>query len=294
MKASIIIRTLDEAKHLPELLASIAGQKTNGLDVEVLVVDSGSTDGTVKIAKTRGARVVTIDKEEFSFGRSLNLGCEAAKGDHLVFISGHCIPVDQFWLQRLVEPLIAGTAVYTYGRQIGDDTSRFSERQIFKKYYPKQSKVPQKDGFFTNNANSALSKAVWNDFRFDEELTGLEDMELAKRLVAAGHSLAYVAGAVVYHIHDEAWWQVRRRYEREAIALQGIMPEIHVTFADFLRYYASAVLLDLGVAVQDKARLRDVHGIFMFRLMQFWGAYRGNHMHRKMSHKAKEKYFYPR
>jgi hypothetical protein len=87
---------------------------------------------------------------------------------------------------------------------------------------------------------------------------------------------------------------VKRRYEREAIALQEIMPEVHINFGDFLRYFISAVLLDAGSALQQKNLSSKLGEIFMFRLMQFWGSYRGNHEHRKISAQMKEMYFYPR
>lgn len=293
MKASIVIRTLNEARHLPELLLSIKAQEFEG-EIEVIVVDSGSTDRTVEIATAHDARLVYIKREEFSFGRSLNIGCEAATGEYLVFISGHCIPVDGRWLANLVQPMVTGQAAYTYGRQLGNEASRFSERQLFNKYFPAQSMIPQSDGFFVNNANSALIRRVWQDYQFDESLTGLEDMELGKRLVNDGLKIGYVAEAPVYHLHDETWQQVRRRYEREAIALRGIMPEVHMTLADFARYYFSAVLLDSGVALQERKHAGTYAEILTFRLMQFWGSYRGNHEHRKLSRQMKEKYFYPR
>ena len=214
MKASIVIRTLNEARHLPELLLGIKEQRYDG-GVEVIVVDSGSTDRTLEIAEMHHARIVHIKREEFSFGRSLNVGCEAATGGCLIFISGHCIPVSEHWLANLVAPLADGKAVYSYGRQIGNDSSRFSERQLFKKYFPSEDAVPQREGFFANNANSALLTTTWKQYKFDEALTGLEDMELAKRLVSDGQKVAYVASAPVFHLHDEKWAQVRRRYERE-------------------------------------------------------------------------------
>jgi rhamnosyltransferase len=210
----------------------------------------------------------------------------------MVFISGHCIPVDETWLERLIAPIEQDRAAYSYGRQLGNGTSRFSECQLFRKYYPDFSKIPQ-EGFFCNNANAALCRNAWEALRFDEELTGLEDMELAKRLVDNGGLVAYIADAPVYHLHDEAWHKVRLRYQREAIALQAIMPQVHVRLSDFLRYFLSALMLDSGAALEQKCFTRKFGEIVMFRLMQYWGTYRGNHEHRKLSHQAKEAYFYP-
>ena len=216
MLISIVIRTLNEARHLDDLLTMIARQESPEAEVETVLVDSGSTDGTLEIAKAHGCRITHIDKSEFSFGRSLNRGCGFARGDLLVLISGHCVPVDNQWLKTLCQPLRSGAVSYSYGRQIGDDTSNYSERRIFATYFPAVSAVPQ-DGFFCNNANAALTRAAWDAYRFDEELTGLEDMALSKRLHEAGHKIGYVADAPVFHHHQESWPTIRRRFEREAI-----------------------------------------------------------------------------
>src|SRR3546814_19878631 len=92
--------------------------------------------------------------------------------------------------------------------------SKFSEKRMFLKYFPAQSCIPQQ-GFFCNNANAAIIKVAWAQHRFDEDVTGLEDMVLAKQLWLAGEKIGYVADAVVEHIHQERWAPVKRRYERE-------------------------------------------------------------------------------
>lgn len=292
MRASIVIRTLNEAQHLDDLMQMIAGQKTDGFEVEAVLIDSGSTDGTVTIAEAHGARITTISKSEFSFGRSLNRGCDFATGDFLVFISGHCVPVDAHWLQRLCQPLIDGTVNYTYGRQIGDDTSNYSERRIFAKYFPDTSQVPQ-EGFFCNNANSAVTRTAWERFRFDEDLTGLEDMELAKRMVQAGLKIGYVANAPVFHHHQESWRQVRRRFEREALALRQIMPEVHLSWADVARFTTASIWADWRAARRNKITSTTLMNMARYRWNQFTGSYKGNHQHKALSQSAKERFFYP-
>jgi rhamnosyltransferase len=293
MKVSIVIRTYNEQRHLRELLQGIADQSRDGVDIETVIVDSGSTDDTLKIAQSFPTRIVPIKKEDFSFGRSLNMGCAAATGEALVFVSGHCIPTGPRWIADLVAPLGKQNVAYTYGGQVGNDESHFSEKQIFGKYFPAVSKVPQ-EGFYCNNANAAMLKSAWQASPFDEDLTGLEDMHLAKRLVAQGYKLAYVAEAAVYHLHSESWAQVKRRFEREAIALQHIMPEVHLSRRDVFRYFLSAVFLDLGAALQQRCLRRNLKHILLYRFMQFTGSYRGNHFHRMMSQELKESYFYPR
>ena len=289
---SVIVRTFNEARYLGMLLERIASQDTRGLATEVVVVDSGSTDRTVAIAESHGCHIERIPKSEFTFGRSLNVGCACASGDVLVFVSGHCLPIGDRWLAELCAPLLEGHAQYAYGRQIGGADTRWSEHRIFGKYYPERSSIPQ-EGFFCNNANAALLRDTWAALRFDEELTGLEDMELAKRLVESGGKVAYAAQAGVHHLHDERWPQVRRRFEREAIALRAIMPQVHVGAGDTFRYLMRSVWGDLRARPARSGRGSRFADIVLYRWNQYIGSWRGNREHRKLSRAQKEAYFYP-
>lgn len=292
MRISIVIRTLNEARHLDALLGMIAVQETKGRDVETILVDSGSTDRTVEIARAHGARIIGITQSDFSFGRALNRGCATATGDIIVMISGHCVPVQRDWIAALCAPLVEGHASYSYGRQIGDDSSNYSERRIFAKYFPERSAIPQ-EGFFCNNANSALLRSAWAEAPFDEEVTGLEDMDLAKRLVARGHKVAYVAEAPVFHHHAESWRQVRRRFEREALALRTIMPEVQLSRLDVLRCILSSTWGDWRSAARNGITSTSKADMLRYRVNQYIGSYKGNHTHRVLSRQAKERFFYP-
>jgi len=294
MLASIIIRTYNEEKYLSRLLDMAVKQNSENFDFEIVIVDSGSTDSTLDIAKSFNARIFHIKSSDFTFGRSLNVGCDGANGDYLVFISGHCIPTASDWAHELLTPLIEDKAVYVYGKQIGVNNTKYSEHQVFNKFYPDVSKIPQ-DDYFCNNANAAMPKAVWRGIKFNEELTGLEDMYFAKLLTEKyDKKIAYVSEAIVYHIHEESWSQIKLRYEREAIALQKIMPNVHITFYDFLRYFGSSIWLDMVEARKEHVLTRKIVDIILFRYMQFWGTYKGNHDLRKLSASMKESYFYPK
>lgn len=294
MDASIIIRTYNEGKWLGEALEACAIQNDGEFSFEVVIVDSGSTDNTLEIAEKHGARITHIKKSDFTFGRSLNIGCEFARGRFLVFISGHCIPVGEKWLENLLRPLDQNICAMTYGRQIGRERiTKFSEEQLFRKYFPEHSMIPQ-EGFFCNNANSAIRTEVWKKYKFDEDVTGLEDMVIAKQLVADGLKVGYVADAPVIHLHEESWSKVKTRYEREAVALQVIMPEVHIGFGDFMRYVTAGIMFDLSEALGQRVFWKEAGNIFMFRLMQYWGSYKGNNDHRKLSQERKNRYFYPR
>lgn len=290
MKLSIIIRSLNEEKYLEELLTKLSAQTYS--DFEIIMVDSGSTDNTLNIINGFSCKLVEIRKSEFSFGRSLNYGCKEASGDMLVFISAHCIPKNDDWLKKLVEQFKDPEVALCYGRQIGYKSSKFSEHQVFEKYFPPK-KIDEQGGFFCNNANSAIRRSLWEQRPFDEELTGLEDMDWAKYHYYKGYKIKYAPEAVIYHIHEETWKKVKIRYEREAFALKEIMPEIHFTLLDFLKSVLKGITNDLKKNIAINKIPNKFIEIVLFRLCQFYGSYMGNHSHRKLSKSKKENYFYP-
>lgn len=292
-KVSVVFRALNEEKWFSQALTACLKQNAPNHEVEIILVDSGSTDRTIEIARSFDARIVHIKKSDFTFGRSLNYGCEAARGDYLIFISAHCIPASENWLVDLIRPLEQGVCHYTYGRQIGHEVTQYSERQIFAQYFPDYDKLPQ-EGFFANNANSAISRELWERYKFDEEATGLEDMVLAKQMVRDGLLVGYVASAPVIHIHEETLAQTQRRYYREAITLRKIMPNLQLRFWDLVKYTVAAIWNDSMHAAKEGVFWKNIKGIAQFRTMQYWGAYKGHNEVRTLSRAQKESYYYPK
>ena len=289
---SIIIRTLNEERHLPSLLKGIYSQKCI-YSFDINLIDSGSDDQTLKIAKDFKCRITHIDKKDFSFGRSLNQCINFSKGCYLVLISGHCIPKNNYWLENLVKPLVEGSVQLTYGRQLAGEKSNWSERQIYKKYFPVQQKIPQ-EGFFCNNANSAVLRSTWEKYKFNEELTGLEDMEFAKRMVNEGGKVGYVSTSEVYHLHNESWSQVRRRFEREAIALKVIFPEIQIKKRNVINYILAGIWNDIFPKDDVKPKLSNLMEIIFYRINQYFGSYKGNNYRNSLTEELREVYFYPK
>lgn len=294
-KVSVIFRALNEEKWFGAALTACHNQIVDeGIEVEIILVDSGSTDKTIAIAQEQGCQVFHIDKSEFTFGRSLNIGCDGATGDIFVFISAHCIPTDAHWLQQLVAPLIDEKCDYTYGGQIGmPGVTRFAEEQVFAHFYKATSDLKQ-EGFFCNNANSAVTRSAWQKFRFDEAVTGLEDMVLAKAVVSDGGQIGYIADARVTHIHEESLAQTYRRYFREALTMRDIMPEVHFNWVDFVRCLSASIGHDLIAAARMQKFWPEAFGVFGYRFMQYWGTYRGHNEHRELSRAQKTSYYYPR
>jgi rhamnosyltransferase len=291
LTCSLIVRAYNEEEHIGKLLAGIMEQTVQ--PKEIVLVDSGSTDATLAIASRFPTTVVSIEPEDFTFGRSLNLGCRQATGDILVIVSAHVYPVYPDWLERLVSVFEDPEVAVAYGRQRGDGNTRYSEHQIFAKLYPPGTEL-RSDNPFCNNANAAVRRELWEQHPYDEELPGLEDLEWAIWATSQGKKVAYVGEAEIVHLHDETFRQVYNRYRREAIGLKIIRPEENFRLVDFLRLVVSNVASDLGHALLDGRLWRVAGEILWFRTAQLWGTYRGFAHQGGVSRQLKQAFYYPR
>lgn len=292
MKISVVVRAYNEAEHLPKLFHGLEHQ-TRRPD-QTILVDSGSTDDTVACARRLGVdEVVDIPKSEFTFGRSLNLGCAAAVGDLIVIPSAHVAPVYDTWIERLTQPLELDPKVaVAYGRQIGDARTRYSEQLIMQRWFPNES-IPRQSHPFSNNANSAIRRDLWESEPYDEGLTGLEDLDFAKRMLDRGWYVSYVAEAPVVHVHEETWRGVLNRYRREAIAHKRIFEEQHISAAESFALFLRNVGSDYGHALLEGRLLRHAIEIPWFRSAQFLGSYQGFRQKGPVTRALKERFYYP-
>jgi rhamnosyltransferase len=288
---SLIVRAFNEEAHIAKLLAGVMEQSLP--PGEIILVDSGSTDATLAVAAHFQPRVVNIRPEDFTFGRSLNMGCRAATGDILVIASAHVFPVYPDWLESLVAAFEDPQVALAYGRQRGDSPTYFSESQIFAKLYPAESNLHQTQPF-CNNANAAIRRSLWLERPYDEELPGLEDLDWAVWATANGHRIAYVAEAEVVHLHHEGPSQVYNRYRREAIGLKRIRPTESFHVWDFARLLISNVISDLRHAWAEGSALSVAGQIVWFRWAQFWGTYRGFAYQGGLTPNLKQAFYYPR
>ena len=292
-KVSIVIRCYNEEQHIDRLLSGLMKQTVN--NVEIIVVDSGSTDATVSIASRYPVRILSIQPDEFSFGRALNIGCRAATGDLIVIASAHVYPVCQDWLEQLLAPFADPDVALTYGKQRGCDTTKYSEHQIFVIWFPDESHFIRHQSYpFCNNANAAIRRCLWEEVPYDETLTGLEDLDWAKRVLSLGYGIAYVPEAEIIHVHHETPRRIYNRYRREAIALKQIYPQEHFHLRDFIRLFAANTISDYYHAWHDHCIKPNLVSILIFRLMQFWGTYRGFAQRGLVNNQLRQTFYYPR
>ncbi len=289
-KVSIIIRTLNEEKHLGNLLRAIREQEYKSW--EVIVVDSGSTDRTLEIVREFGARLIQIDKRDFTFGYALNQGCKEARGEYLVLASAHVLPIDGHWLANIIAPFSDSKVAMVYGKQRGTTSSKFSEQRDFERLFsetPANAKAPLD---YANNANSAVRKSLWKEKQFDEYLFGLEDIEWVRAMTAKGLLVHYEPKAGIYHIHEETWSQVYNRYRREAIAAVRI-GVTHPPQARLEWYRALwSTLWDLFDSFPNVSPQR-IEEIVRFRYYQWKGSRQGWFKDRSLDLERDKYLFYP-
>ncbi len=290
MKCSIVVRAYNESQHLGRLLRGIAEQTCG--DVETILVDSGSSDDTVAIAQSFGAKVVHIRPEDFTFGRSLNLGMEAARREHVVIASAHVYPIYPDWIECLLAPLADPQVALVYGKQRGTASSKYPEHRIFRQWFPEHDIRPQPSPF-CNNANAAIRRSLWLQHPYDESLTGLEDVAWARWAQSQGMQVAYAAHAEVAHVHAETMRGVYNRYRREGMAFKRIFPEAHFSIYDFVRLSLGNILGDMQQAGHERLLLASAPSIVWFRIAQFWGTYQGYRRSSAVTQELRERFYYP-
>lgn len=243
-RVAILIRTKNEASWLPETLARLRVQSKPA--DEIMVVDSGSTDGTVDIARsTPGVRLVEMKEATFTYGRSLNVGISKTDCDFVACLSAHALPRDSQWLEELLLPLLDPRVVGAYGRQLPHPDAYPCVQRDLTEFYgntPQMQTRPEDHKF--SNANSLVRRNGWLELRFEEHLPYCEDQLWARSMIERGFAIAYEPGAAVLHSHNESLRSVFGRCLREETAWRVLQKDRHRGLRSSVREIQSAVSRD--------------------------------------------------
>ena len=230
LQVSVVIRAKNEAGFIGQTLEAVFGQ--SGIDsLEVLVVDSGSTDSTLDLVARFPVQLIQIPPESFTYGRALNFGIQAARGPYVVSLSAHSLPADPFWLVNLLrsfsQPLVAGV----FGRQIPRSNATILELAgMWMSGVTGREARLRSDHPMFSNANSAFRRSLWLTTPFDETVRGGEDLAWARTVQSQGYLIAYEPAAAVFHSHGEPLARHLRRTLRDlptvAAALIGFGQQV--------------------------------------------------------------------
>lgn len=261
MKASVIIPVKNGGSCFRRVLESVRSQQTPW-PYEVLVIDSGSRDGSLAFAQSTGCRVHQIPAADFGHGKTRNLGGMLTRGEFLVFITHDACPVNEHWLRRLVEaaelsPDVAGA----FGRHVAYPDARIVTRCELEAHFVGfggQPVVFRNDDpgryaldvgyrqflhFFSNN-NACLRRAVWERIPFPD-VDFAEDQIWAKTVIEAGYAKAYAPDAAVFHSHDFPLIETAKRAYDESRALHRLFGYVLVpSLSRLLRDWVYLILRD--------------------------------------------------
>jgi len=235
-RASVLIPVKNGGERFGEVLTAVKRQRT-AWPFELIVVDSGSTDGSQALALRHGARLIEIPPAEFGHGRTRNLAARHARGEFLVFLTHDAVPAHEYWLQNLVDAcamsegcagafgphLAHPEARHVTRRELAEHFAGFgTERRLFRMDDPQRYRADeglrQFLHFFSSN-NACLRRSVWERYPLPD-VDFAEDQTWAKTVIEAGFAKAYAPDAPVYHSHDFGAWETLQRNFDEASAFR--------------------------------------------------------------------------
>ena len=226
---SIVVPTFNGASSLPALLSAVRAQRTD-FAFELVAVDSGSTDGTVRLLEGAADQVLHIPPGTFNHGATRNHAIAAARGEYAVLLVQDAVPASPEWLARLIAPLRADAGIAgTYARQVpradasartrhnlaGWAASGTEPREAALAGPAELQSLSPRERYLRcvfDNVSSAVRRSVWERHPFPVTPIA-EDTEWARDVLLAGHRLAYVPDAVVVHSHERsARYELWRTY----------------------------------------------------------------------------------
>jgi rhamnosyltransferase len=216
-----VIRAKNEARFIGETLTAVF--ETAALAPrQVVVVDSGSTDGTQAIVRSFPTTLIEIAPEDFTYGYALNLGVASLDAEIVATLSAHSLPANSNWLRNLIEPFGRARVAGVYGRQLPRANATLVELLGMRLtgVLSDSPRLLDRRPLFSN-ANGAFRRSLWLDHPFDERVGGAEDIAWVRTMQERGYLIAYQPTAAVYHSHGESPLRHLRRASRDIPTVVG-------------------------------------------------------------------------
>jgi len=228
---SVVVRAKNEQKRIEHALIGLREQT---VETEIILVDSGSTDHTIEIARAYCDKILTIAAQEFSYGRALNMGARHASGDVVFALSAHCVPPGPRWVEWSLAAYTDDDVVATIGATNDPSGVALSGPTRFRLPLPALKANPTWG--FSNHASS-WRRLTWESFPFDEGLVACEDKEWMWRVLAAGFSMMADPRLVVgaQHRRERGARALYHRVHREHLVLAELLDYQRVTGAQMVR-----------------------------------------------------------
>jgi rhamnosyltransferase len=219
---SVTFLTRNGGATLKRALQAVRDQATDRR-VEIVAVDSGSTDSTLANLEAHDTRVFSIDPESFNFGTARDRAFDESKAPIVVTLSQDAIPADDTWIESLVAPLDESDAAVSCGKSIPDPHRGFHpfawERNGYFYFTREMRKFANRFGRGLSFSNAAVRREVWQSLRIDAQPVG-EDYQFQTKLHAANERIAFAPEAQVYHHHTYTTRRLVERCRNEGLGLR--------------------------------------------------------------------------
>jgi rhamnosyltransferase len=217
---SIILRSFNEAWALRETLPALAAQ--NFKRWELIVIDSGSKDGSVELLRQFQPRhLVQIPHCEYNPARVMNHGMELASSNFGIFLNADATPQGPDWLGPLVTALFDPRVAAVFGRQIPRPDCQAVFAHDYERCFGPNRESASWEHFFSM-ASSGLRKDIWAKRGFNERMQYSEDDEYTRWCRAQGLRVLYVPESVAMHSHNYTPAQAWKRSFGEGRALAAV------------------------------------------------------------------------
>jgi rhamnosyltransferase len=221
IKVTILIRTKNEEKFIGQTLDILYSQTYK--NIEVLIVDSGSTDKTLQIVRKYPIIIYEIKPEEFTWGYALNYGFQRAKGLYIICLSAHSLPLSVDWLEIMISNFKDENVAAVMSNTLPwPDCNPFDRRGLLKKFNMHKKELKPGPPFVFGNVSSAIRREVWEKIQFDETLSYCEDDDWMRKAIKMNYKVIYEPEAKVYHSHNETLTQIYSRTYQFAFAVQDL------------------------------------------------------------------------
>lgn len=217
---SIILRSYNEGWALRETLPALQAQDYKHW--ELIVIDSGSTDGSVELIRAaKPAHFIQIKHEDYNPSRVMNYGMELARSEFGIFLNADATPQGGGWLRPLVMALQDPQVAAVFGRQIPRPDCQAVYAHDYERCFGPKRESTHWDHFFSM-VSSGLRKDIWSRRGFLEKMQYSEDDEYTRWCHAEGFRIVYVPESVVMHSHNYTPQQAYKRSFGEAKALAAV------------------------------------------------------------------------
>jgi rhamnosyltransferase len=229
VEISVLIPAKNEALNIGTCLEAVFSQKA-GRAFEVILVDSGSTDGTPEIVARYPVRLYHIPPEAFHHARTRNYLASLAQGIYLAYLNADAFPASPDWLQSLLSNFSDPQVGAVYGRHLPKPGCNLERQTVLRKIYGEEKIIKEVSRkrelgyryYHLSTVNAALRKDVWQATGFPEELKIYEDVGIAKRILDAGWKIVYEPAAAVYHADNHSSKGLLKRYFDTGVIYQRL------------------------------------------------------------------------